>query len=217
MVMAALLLANIVLQWLRYRTGHDTMYGVLRLFDVDEEANLPTLFSTLLLLSAGLLLGFISSEERRQGSRDAGRWKFLAVVFVFLAIDESAMLHEMFNVPGQAILGKDSPGIFYYAWVIPYSVIVLGLGVYILRFFLRLPTTTKIRFAIAAILFVGGSIGFELIEGVQDKVNGENNMTYESLTTIEEGMEMAGVIVFTHALLEYIGLKHTASSQAQAS
>ena len=207
MVVALLLVANVVLQWIRYRTGHDYMFGLVRLFDVDEEANLPTLFSTLLLFSAGVLLALISRAEKAEGGRDSRRWAILSIVFLFLTVDEAAMLHELFNVPGQEILGRQSPGIFYYAWVIPYSVLVLALGAYFIGFFLRLPPAIRVRFIVAAALFIGGSIGLELIEGVQDKTYGENNMTYELLTTLEEGMEMAGVIVFIHALLQYVDLK----------
>lgn len=216
MVMAVLLVLNVVLQTMKYEAGHDYLFGLVRLFDVDEEANIPTLFSTLLLLLAGLLLALIGREEKTSGGQDAARWMLLSAVFLFLAVDESAALHELLILPGRELLGKESPDIFYYAWVIPYFVLVLALAAYFFGFFLRLPGAIKIRFLLAAALFVGGSIGFELAEGVEDKIYGQNNMLYSVLTTVEEGMEMAGVIVFIHALLQYIavGRHETAGSVA---
>jgi hypothetical protein len=204
MVMACLLVVNIVLQVIRYRTGHDYLLGLLRLFDVNEEANIPTLFSTLLLLSAGLLLAVIASGERARGGRDVGRWKLLSAVFLFLAVDESAMLHELFITPGHELLGRDVPGVIFYAWVIPYFLLVLGLMVYLGGFVLRLPTAIRTQFILSAVLFVGGSLGVELFEGIQDKWHGEHTPIYALLASIEEGMEMAGVIVFIGALLHYI-------------
>lgn len=204
MVMACLLVVNIVLQVIRYRTGHDYLLGLLRLFDVNEEANIPTLFSTLLLLSAGLLLAVIASGERSRGGRDVGRWKLLSAVFLFLAVDESAMLHELFITPGHELLGRDVPGILFYAWVIPYFLLVLGLMAYLGGFVLRLPAVIRNQFVLAAALFVGGSLGVEVFEGIQDKWHGEHTPVYALLASIEEGMEMAGVIVFIGALLRYL-------------
>jgi hypothetical protein len=206
MVVAVLLVMDIIMEYLKHDTGRDFVFGLVRLFDLDGEANVPSFFSTLLLMSASILLWLISREEKNRGGRDAGRWKVLAVVFLYLAVDEAAMLHELFIVPGGELLGKDRLGIFNFAWVIPYSVLVLVLGAYFIGFFLRLPAVSKIRFVVAAVLFVGGSLGFEFIEGAVAKAEGENSTAYWVLSAIEEGMEMAGVIVFIHALLEYIAV-----------
>ena len=216
MVMAVLLVLDVFLQTMKYEAGHDYLFGLVRLFDVDEEANLPTLFSTLLLLSAGLLLAMIGREEKARGGPDGARWTFLSAVFLFLMVDESASLHELLILPGRELLGKQIPGIFYYAWVIPYFVLVVALAAYMLGFFLRLPWAIKIRFVLAAVLFIGGSIGFELAEGAEDMAYGQKNMLYSVLTAVEEGMEMAGVIVFIHALLQYIAVGRTETTASAA-
>ena len=216
MVMAVLLVLDVFLQTMKYEAGHDYLFGLVRLFDVDQEANIPSLFSTLLLLSAGLLLAMIGREEKARGGPDAARWTFLSAVFLFLMVDESASLHELLILPGRELLGKQIPGIFYYAWVIPYFVLVVALAVYLLGFFLRLPWAIKIRFVLAAVLFIGGSIGFELAEGAEDMAYGQKNMLYSVLTAVEEGMEMAGVIVFIHALLQYIAVGRTETTASAA-
>jgi hypothetical protein len=56
---------------------------------------------------------------------------------------------------------------------------------------------------VAAILYIGGAIGVELIGGRYAELHGEENWTYSMITTVEESLEMAGLIVFIWALLEY--------------
>jgi hypothetical protein len=52
-------------------------------------------------------------------------------------------------------------------------------------------------------LFRGG-IGCELIGGWFAELHGTANLTYATITTVEESLEMAGVIIFIWALLVYI-------------
>jgi hypothetical protein len=81
--------------------------GDLRAFDLNKEQTFPATFSGALLLAAGglaLLNGLVRSESV------SGRrwWIVLALVFVFLGIDEIAALHEAVqdrvHVWGQAVL-----------------------------------------------------------------------------------------------------------------
>ena len=96
------------------------------------------------------------------------------------------------------------------------SPMISALAVYFFGFFLRLPGAIKTRFVLAAVLFIGGSIGFELAEGAEDMAYGQKNMLYSVLTAVEEGMEMAGVIVFIHALLQYIAVGRTETTPSAA-
>ncbi len=57
---------------------------------------------------------------------------------------------------------------------------------------------------IAAILYIGGAIGFEMIQGRYSELHGEDNLMYNMIAAVEESLEFAGVIVFIYALLKYI-------------
>ena len=57
---------------------------------------------------------------------------------------------------------------------------------------------------VAATLFIGGAIGIELVGGRYVELHGRENVTYSMIATLEESLEMAGVIVFIYALLKYI-------------
>jgi hypothetical protein len=73
-----------------------------------------------------------------------------------------------------------------------------------LKFFFNLPPRTRIQFFTAAAVFVGGAIGVEILGGYYAKSHGEGNFQFSMFSTVEEGLEMAGVIVLINALLNYL-------------
>lgn len=206
---AALLTAmHVFMQWMMYAQGHDYMFGLINLFDMDGEANLPTWYSTVLLLAAACLLAWIAMRESRQGTGMQAYWYVLAIGFLCMSIDEAAMVHDLFDAPTAEVIGEDAPPALLYAWVVPYSLLVIGLGAYFLRFLWRLPTSTRIRFIIAGAVYVGGALGIEFLEGIAAIESGETGVTYAILNTVQEAMEFAGVILFIDALLRYIRARH---------
>src|SRR5690606_1858442 len=76
--------------------GIDSPYAAFltKLFDLNTEGNIPTLFSTLLLLTAALLLGLKYLKAATYDDSNKRYWLFLSLVFVFLALDESLQIHE---------------------------------------------------------------------------------------------------------------------------
>ena len=54
-------------------------------------------------------------------------------------------------------------------------------------------------------MYIAGVIGMELVGGRYAKLYGTLNFTYSMLATVEESLEMAGLIVFIWGLLLYIG------------
>jgi hypothetical protein len=77
-------------------------------------------------------------------------------------------------------------------------------GLSYLKFLLHLPAKTRWRFVVAATLYLGGAIGMELIGGRYADLHGMENLAYSMTATVEESLEMAGVIVFIYTLLNYI-------------
>ena len=55
----------------------------------------------------------------------------------------------------------------------------------------------------AATIYIGGALGTELIGGHYADLHGNNTWTYSMIVTVEESLEMAGLIVFIWALLKY--------------
>ena len=199
-----LVLASVAGQLTVYLTGHEQVYGLVRLFNVDTELNLPAFFSTFILVFAALLLAVITVLEKKRMAAHISHWAVLTFGFLLMAVDEAVSLHEMLVEPTRKLLGDDNLGAFYFAWVIPGIVIVLVLALYFLKFLLHLPAKTRFTFLLAAIIYLGGAIGLELIGGRYAELHGAHNLTYNMFATIEESLEMAGVIIFIRALLIYI-------------
>lgn len=199
-----LVLASVAGQLTVYLTGHEQVYGLVRLFNVDTELNLPAFFSTFILVFAALLLAVITVLEKKRMTAHISHWAVLTFGFLLMAVDEAVSLHEMLVEPTRKLLGDDNLGAFYFAWVIPGIVIVLVLALYFLKFLLHLPAKTRFTFLLAAIIYLGGAISFELIGGRYAELHGSHNLTYNMFATIEESLEMAGVIIFIRALLIYI-------------
>ena len=105
--------------------------------------------------------------------------------------------------PVRTLLGDSDLGFFYWAWVLPGIVLVTALGLFFSRFLLDLPATVRIRFLTAATIYIVGAIGFELVGGRYVEMYGDQNLTVSLIATVEEGLEMAGIIYFIWALLKY--------------
>lgn len=207
-VVILLILASGIAQLASRFTGHEYIYGLVPLLNLDAEQNIPTFFSTFLLLFADLLLWIITVLKRNQMDPRVSYWTLLSFGFLCMAVDEASSLHELLVRPMRMLLGDGSLGIFYFAWVIPGIVLVLVLALFFSRFLWSLPPKTRFTFLLAATLYLGGAIGFELIGGRIDELSGRN-LSYSIISTIEESLEMTGMIIFICALLQYISNNYT--------
>jgi|GEM_PF-798470 len=198
-----LILLSIGGQFSKFMLGHPFLTRLAPLFYVDVEQNIPTFFSVALILIATALLTVITLLSKRQGMPHVREWALLSVGFFLMAYDEAFQVHERLNIPVGMLLGDGSLGVFYFAWVIPGIALVFVLGIFFLKFLLHLPPLTRLRFLLAAFFYVGGAIGIELIGSSHAELHGYENWTYSMIATLEESLEMMGLIVFIWALLNY--------------
>ena len=204
-----LLMASLAGQVIKHGLGYDTAYGLVRLFYLDAEGNIPTFFSALLLLLAALLLAGIATLKHFARAPYRRHWAVLSLLFLLMAVDEAAGLHEMLNGAGRWLMGHHTTRIFHYGWVMFGLVMVVGVALSYLKFFLALPASTRIQFFTAAATLVGGAIGVEILEGYYSASRGgENSFQFSLFVTVEEGLEMAGTTIFINALLSYITQHH---------
>lgn len=185
-----------------YRSG--LFAKLVKVFSTDLELNVPNFFSMLILIAAATLLAFITVLKRKEKASYVRHWAILSLGFFFMAFDEIVSAHEKMVEPLRAVLGGENLGILYFAWVVPGIALVLFLGFFFLKFWLSLPIKPRLSFLIAAAFYIGGAIGMELVGGKYYESHGKDNLTYIFLTTIEETLEITGVIVFIWALLEYL-------------
>lgn len=193
---------------LSFYFGHDSVYGLIRLFNLDSEQNIPTLFAVLLILCSSALLYILSVYDRNCIVKRSKKWRVLSILFFYIAVDEFASLHELLIRPLRTFISEGDAGIFYFTWVIPGFIVVVFLSIYFLNFLFDLPKKTRLLFIFAAIIYVGGALGVELVGGAYAESHGLFTFTYNIITTIEESMEMFGLIIFIHALLNYMKEHH---------
>jgi hypothetical protein len=189
-------------------------------FYFNGEGNFPALYSSLAILLSAVLLWKIGSLRTEKANKQSFSWKLLSGVFVFLALDEFLAIHELLIEPTRNLLANaDLQGsVLYFAWFIPYCLIFGFIGLCLLRFFFRLPFQTRILFAIAGFIFIAGAVGMEMIGGKywssQSSANNpfDIDLTYALLITVEELLEMLGIVLFIYALssyyLQHLGQKY---------
>lgn len=187
-----------------YVSEHSHVEGLIRLFDLNQERNAPTVYSFCLLLLSFLLLLIIGILEKKHFSRDASKWIYFSIFLFFMMSDEMFTLHEKLIDPMRSLINADHLGILYYAWVIPGIIIVVLFILFFYRFFSRLEKNIKNTFQVAGTIYLGGAIGIEFIGGDFEELYGSANILYSLITTIEESLEMAGIIIFIKGLLTYL-------------
>ncbi len=204
-IVISLTIIHIVVKALTFYFGRGLGLGLL---DLDKEQNIPTLYASMTLLFCSILLWIITFAKKQENSSDFLYWLGLAVVFLFLFIDETVSLHERISEPSRELFNVTS-SFLRFAWVIPYGIFTIFLFLIYLKFIISLPKKTRYLFVIAGSIYVAGAISLELLEGSQ-RVYGKDQIIYVTLVTIEEFLEMTGIVIFIYALLSYISseLKH---------
>lgn len=202
-----LVLLSIVGQFATYVSVNSVLAGLAPAFYLDMEQNIPTYFNVLLLFIAASLLAVIAMRHWKQGRPHVPEWTILSLGFLVMALDEALQFHEQLNLPVGTLLGDGELGAFFYPWVIPGVVLVFVLALGFLRFLRRLPATFRFRFLLAAALYLGGAIGVELIGSSHAELHGTENWAYSMIVTLEETLELSGLIVFIWALLKYLAVQ----------
>ena len=171
------------------------------LFWVVGEGKIPTWYSACALIFCALLLFAIAFLKRKSLDPYFWNWVGLATIFVYMSLDEATRIHEVIS----AVLNGtfNTTGIFYYAWVIPGIFFVLIFGIMYLKFTLDLQKRTRYLFMAAFFIFVGGALGLEMV-GSAYIYKYKFSLTYNIIGTIEELLEMSGIVIFIYALIDYI-------------
>jgi len=178
---------------LRYAKG-ELSADATHFLSLSAESNLPTWHATCLLFWCAQLLFENGQSARAQAQPRALTWYLLAVVFLFMSLDEAVEIHEHL---GSLVEGH---GLLYFSWVIPAFAFVLTVGAASVPFLFALPRQTRYRFIASGALYVGGALGMELPLGLWVEQHGDDNFTYAALDLIEETLELLGASLFVVAL-----------------
>lgn len=185
--------------------GRRADFGPISLFNLSFEGNLPTWYSSLLLLVCALLLLLIAHLSAAAGLPYPRHWRVLGLIFLYISIDEAVMIHESLNAPLRSALAVG--GIFYFAWVIPFAAFLLLLLLAYLKFLLHLPRRSGALFVLAGAVYVGGALGTELPIGAWYDAHGGDNLVYGLLNLGQESLEILGASIFCAALVGYLAAR----------
>ena len=191
-VVIGLIALSVAGQILRLKFGHDTLKGLIPFVYVDYEANLPTWYSSFALFITALAAGLIAAAKQLAGDRYSLYWAVMSLGFLYLSLDEMGQVHEM--------IGRMIPQ-HWYAVALP-AVAIFGL-VY-LKFLFSLPARTRTLLIVAGAIFLTGAVGFEMIENHHREVAGKEDAGWVVIVTIEECLEMTGVVIALYGLLDYL-------------
>lgn len=180
-------------------------WDFMGLFDLDSEISIPTWFSQMLLLLIGVLCGLVATHFRHKKAKKlyVYQWRALAVIALFMSIDEGAAIHERMSLFIAKYTGDLSGTFFYFAWVIAGIFLVLLVVAIFFRFWWNLPPKTKWLLAAAVAVFLAGAIGVESVAGHHMSTHGIDE-TYRLLVLVEESLEMFGSILAIYALLDFM-------------
>ncbi len=171
-------------------------------FDLDIEKNIPSLYSSFAILVCSFLFFIIAQYEKKDFDYEYLYWFFLGLIFLFLSLDEAFQIHESIGDITENYI--HSTGFLYFPWVVPYGFAVIIFILIYLKFSLRLPKKTTLLFILSGSLYLTGAIVFDMLGGREAELNGYDSVTYSTLYTIEEFLEMIAIVVLLYALLLYI-------------
>ncbi len=68
----------------------------------------------------------------------------------------------------------------------------------------RLPSDSKKHFIIAACIYIGGALIMEMVGSHLAESQGQQYLPYALVATVEEILEMIGIVTFIYSLLYYL-------------
>ncbi|MBI3243730.1 MAG: hypothetical protein HYZ49_15705 [Chloroflexi bacterium] len=177
------------------------MGGRLLIFNVDGERNISAWFSSTILLAASALLAIIALAMKAENNRYTFHWGLLSLIFLYLSLDETSVIHEKLNDLGRILPDYK---FLHFAWVLPATIMLIILAAIYFKFVVDLPSQTRLLFIVAGCFFVGGALGVEILTGYYLEFSQRKDLIYSIFTVFEEGFEMIGVVIFIHALIMHL-------------
>lgn len=203
-VMAVMVLALWVLSMAgsvsRFFLGYDSK--VVSAFYFGYEKNFPSYYSSITLLFGAVLLAVVAVNALKNHEKYAFHWSLLSAIFVYISLDEMLALHEELHGPVKTLF--HARGMLYFAWVIPFGALLIVFLLAYRKFVLDLPRKTRTLFIASGAIYVLGALGIEMLSARYYDGHGRDNFVFVMYETVEELLEMSGVILFVYAIGTHI-------------
>jgi hypothetical protein len=204
-VVATLIITGTTAHFITHKVAPSPEHKLAKLmnrFDINFEPSIPAWYSACALLASGTLLIFTGIAKKHEKDRFYKQWLFMGALFVGLSMDEAARFHEMLHT--LIISQVETHGILYFPWVVPAFIFVAIVGIWNIPFLRHIDRRTAKLFLIAAVIYVGGAVGTELIGGPLAEKYGMPSTPHMISESVEETLEMLGIVAFLYALLDHL-------------
>lgn len=199
---------HLLAMWSKHVLGFDHARGLVPLFDFNLESNAPTWFSSALLLVAGIVALLVANRS----AKHRWHWAAMGLVALLLSFDESAQVHELVSAMLRSDLSVE--GDFSWTIVAIVSGLPVLLGAALFYGFIRsIPRETAAGLLAAGAVYVAGVVGVDTVAALAHAQSG-GWVLVTALNTVEELLEMLGVIMLIHVLLTHLLLR-TRTSEAR--
>lgn len=202
-IVALLLMAHLAAEAVRTTVGADLPDRATAMWNLDEENNVPTWFASMVLALVGFALAFVGMMKYQERDRHWWQWFAIALIPLFLSLDDMAQLHEALSRPLSDEYGFG--GLFHWAWLVVALPVVAVLTVLFLPFLIRLPARTAVLLLAGAGITFSGGVVLEMFEGWRVDASGQGGLLLFSMVTVQEVAEMIGSIIALYAIIDYAG------------
>lgn len=194
--------ANLFVQISRGSLCESEPCSWVTLFDVDAEANVPTWFSSVLLLTCAVS-SWAMSRRVESEPRKARGFRLVATLLGLFSIDEVASVHE--RVAAWMLITVRAHDIArIWVWGAG-GVIVAALFFSLAPFLAALDRSLRSRLVASGVIFVMGALVLEAIGHHWAAQHGFANATYAALSGFEELLEMLGALFFLQIVTSELG------------
>jgi len=196
---AATLVALHIATWVVYLNTDvlDHQAHWASLFDLDTETGIGTWFSSAMLLAASGVTMVLAAARRSVGLRWSIGWWIIGVALMAASFDEVAAVHESLN---------SDPTIRLYIghWTAAGAAFSIVFGILLMPFLWSLPDRTRWLLILSAVVYLAGALGVEYATLGYEREGNLNSLAYNLWNAPEEGLEMAGVIIYLYAVLDHM-------------
>lgn len=182
---AALIAGLVTLHLFMPQMAAHTTDGAIAAFNLDDEGSLGTWLSSFMLTIAAMLALVVYGVRKQKADDYHGRyriWLWAAACWLVMSIDETGSLHEGFKELMVIATGKRLMGDGSIWWVMPYSLVLGGVGIRLLM------DLRKARVAAACFIAAGTCFVAAVLTQMDFVVK---HALLQSIA-LEEGLEMAG-------------------------
>ncbi len=211
LVLALLLALDLAMGVLFLLTRNSPSVGLMRAFHLDVEYNVPSTYSTLQLILAGVFAfkcARVDRERRLGGVRASTVWLAISAVLMIMAADEFFAIHERSDYLLYGLYGRYPSlaqlGGYAWPWTVFGFILAVAVAVPMARYTWRIFAGRRRYFfllALAGLIFVVAAAGIEDFDVYMLHFHAGFKEDY--VTLVEEVLEMVAVSLAAFVFVAY--------------